>query len=153
MLIYPPKAVLLVAELLRLRGQIAEAAAVRAEIRLALPRFEGGPVQLVAAAATWALLGKEERSHELRLAEQRRAEQAVDRFDRIASERKFSFDGAAMIRGKLSQAMIVLENSIEHAVRCGDAAQGNLEHAAALDVPARIREETWPRCSINWPPD
>jgi SIR2-like protein len=182
---YPPTAALVVAELLRLRGQAAEAAAVRAEIRRNLHRFEDNEVQLIATATAWALLGKEERSHELALADLRQAEQTMDRFDRFVAAQRISFHGQAvveqqllraairqnsavaclglknleaadrflvaaerilaeipgpeairrtaglryrealhsLIRGELGKAMIKLEESIEHAIRCGDALQ------------------------------
>ncbi|MFH8485327.1 SIR2 family protein [Streptomyces longisporoflavus] len=97
---YPPTAALVLAQLLRLIGSTNEAAAVRAEIRLALPRFEQTVPHLASAPAAWALLGKEERDGELALADLRRAEQAMDRFDH------FPFHGQAVTEQRLLRAAI-----------------------------------------------
>ncbi|MFC4859306.1 SIR2 family protein [Actinophytocola glycyrrhizae] len=133
----PPVAALVVAVLLRLRGQTDEAAAARAEIRLALHRFEDGPVQMISAAAAWALLGKEERIHSLALDDLRRAEEALDRFDRFAAAQKVSFHGQAVVEQRLLRAA-VRQNAAIAWLSMGDLEKADRFLADAQRVLAEV---------------
>jgi hypothetical protein len=106
MLTYPPTAALVLAELLRLKGRTDEAAAVRAEIRLALPKFEQNALHLASAPAAWALLGKEEGTGEQALADLRRAELALDSLDQFVAAQETSFHGQALAEQQLLRAAI-----------------------------------------------
>jgi len=112
MQVYPPTAALVLAEMLRLRGQDRDAAMVRAEIRLAMPRYECEIPHIAAAPAAWALLGKEERIGELALADLRRAELAMDRLDRFAAASKIEFHRQAVVEQQLLRAAIRQNASI-----------------------------------------
>jgi hypothetical protein len=145
-LIYPPTAALVLAELLRLRGQTAEAAALRAEIRLAMSRLdrEIGPftvkeavVRLGSAPAAWALLGKEERTGEFAMADLERAELAADRFDRFLATNKIVLRGPAVAEQHLLRAAI-RQNTAVQLLHAGDVATADTCLAAAEQILAEV---------------
>lgn len=105
-LTFPPTAALILGELLRLRGQTEAAAAVRAEIRDVLTRSDGNVLNIAAAPAAWALLGKEEHGGEQALADLRHAEWAMDRLDQFASERKIDWEARSIEEQRLLRAAI-----------------------------------------------
>lgn len=107
-LTFPPTAALILAELLRLRGQTESAAAVRAEIRDVLTKSDGNGnvLNIAAAPAAWALLGKEEHGGEQALADLRHAEWAMDRLDQFASERKIYWEARSIEEQRLLRAAI-----------------------------------------------
>jgi hypothetical protein len=117
-LIFPPIAALILARLLRLRGQGDSAAAVRAEIRDVLPRLISGAPDLIHAAGAWAFLGQEEATWELlgderdehtgkrALADMALAEVALDRVGQISSERNINFSPGAIEEQQLLRAAI-----------------------------------------------
>lgn len=105
-LMFPPTAALILAELLRLRDQAAAAAAVRAEIRGFLAQADTDVLSVAAAPGAWALLGKEEHSGELALADLRHANQAMDRFDQFVAERKIELGPLAINEQRLLRAAI-----------------------------------------------
>jgi tetratricopeptide (TPR) repeat protein len=115
---FPPVAALILAELLRLRGQIDAADAVRTEVRAVLTDMDAAlsplpssltaeqGMQLASLPAAWALLGKEQRGGEQALADMRHAEEAMDREDRWASKRKIRFRPEAIAEQLLLRAAI-----------------------------------------------
>jgi hypothetical protein len=147
---FPPTAALVLAELLRLRGQTDVATAVRAEIRDALAGPDGNVLSAVAAAhslvaapAAWALLGKEEllSDGELALADMRRAEQAMDRLDQFTATTKIDWEPRSVNEQLLLRAA-VRQNAaiIQLRARNLDAAARFLAGAETILVGVRGSE-------------
>ncbi|MEU8632697.1 SIR2 family protein [Amycolatopsis sp. NPDC048633] len=135
--IYPPVAGIVLAELLRLRGSLQEAAGVRAAVRLALPKFEQNGPHLVLAPAAWALLGREEPRGDLALADLRRAERAMDRFDDFARSLKVQLSGPSVVEQRLLRAAI-RQNAALVYMRAGNVTDAERFTASAEEILATV---------------
>ncbi|MCT9011527.1 SIR2 family protein [Streptomyces rhizosphaerihabitans] len=150
-LVFPPTAALVLTQLLRLRGDLEAAATMRAEIRLALPRFEQDVRHIASTPAAWALLGKEEGTGQLALDDLRRADEAMDRCDQFAALRNITWREQAQAEQILLRAGIRQNASIVY-LRAGNvsAAERALDSAAQILRALPGIEKTRRMAGINY---
>jgi tetratricopeptide (TPR) repeat protein len=135
---FPPTAAVILAELLRLRGDRDAAASARTEIRRALSGMKVNIIGMLGAAATWSLLGKEERDTERALADMRNAEALLNQFDQIASSEGLQSKGPAIDEQFLMRAAI-RQNAARVQLLAGNPEAASRFLDAAVEVLGYVR--------------